>query len=51
MASLVLRQVAKADDICLDSYIKCIIFHLVFLNHYPLLFDIQSQRSSDIMII
>ena len=51
MASLVLVSVAKGGDIGLGSHTKCKMLYTVLLNHQPLLFDILTRRSLDMMII
>ena len=51
MASLVLEQMTKIDDIYLDSGIKYIMLNLVFFNYHLILFDILMWKSLDMMII
>ena len=51
VASPVLVRVARASAVSLGSHTKYIMLYQVFLNHQPLLFNILSRRSFDMMII
>ncbi len=51
VASLILVSVAKRSPICFGSHTKCTMLYLVFLNNQPLLFDILTRRSLDMIVI